>query len=359
MNAIGLLSLFLLYSCTYTTPVGMREHRFGDQPRKIIWLQIAGLSSEHLIFNKLTDDPAAQDSVFEKFICHGQSFDFSAYGLRSNPHINFQMQLSGSENIEGQCSDVEKKPIWSYLNELKTYRLAIYESLINEQQSLKQYTACQEEQQGQYLDAVALVRSGFLPPVKILDPPIDRENSSEEAEPTPEEENFSHLNKERIRNAGFYRDQSCDLRNCTFPLLENVISLYERYLSKQNKYFLLVRDFRYLDLLNSGKVNEARDYHQQIEQLLRYLIDETNPYETLILVSSGAARPINFPRQGIEWRDYQNKGRGLFMANTSLIAPSYAIGARAENFCGYYHSADFLKRIFYNNRKLKFDFDIL
>ena len=133
----------ILVQCAQIGGLNFKKHSFGLHPDKVIWIQLAGLSLDHLSMLRFSY-PSAQDvTSFEKMTCVGQLWGFNLFTLRSDAKSGFLSQLTGSQNIKNQCVDYKKKPIWpSFLG--SGYKIGIFEVVQSKQESLDFSQTCQE-----------------------------------------------------------------------------------------------------------------------------------------------------------------------------------------------------------------------
>lgn len=79
----------------------------------------------------------------------------------------------------------------------------------------------------------------------------------------------------------------------------------------------------------------------------------------LILVTGAETMPIEFPKKGKEWSDFESSGKNIFYHNSSLLSPVLAKGSMSENFCGIFEESEMLKRVVYRPEGKKFDWDMI
>ena len=110
--------------------------------------------------------------------------------------------------------------------------------------------------------------------------------------------------------------------------------------------FLIVRDFSFERALAQNKIGKAREILLELDSLhfniKKVMLNKDK--ETLVLVTSTAARPIEFPNQGKQWKSYEKAGKNIIYKKPSLISSAWAWGSRAENFCGFYEESQIFSR---------------
>ena len=80
--------------------------------------------------------------------------------------------------------------------------------------------------------------------------------------------------------------------------------------------------------------------------------------DMLLLVTSAKSKGLEFPREGQSWNAFEREGVSLGYKNSRLISPVFAVGARAENFCGIYEQPDVFARIFSDPKKQGLEFTL-
>lgn len=112
-NAIlRIFSFLLLVGCAQVTSLNLQKHQFGKLPVKIVWLQVAGLSEEHLAMLKYSYPTVDVKTSFEKSLCVGKAWSYNLYDIRPEPADGFLSQMTGKKNVKGTCEDYELRPIW-------------------------------------------------------------------------------------------------------------------------------------------------------------------------------------------------------------------------------------------------------
>ena len=116
LNAIFSL-LIMLFGCSRATTVNLIPHQLGEKPKKIIWLQIAGFTEEHLAMLRFQMMDGRKKSSFERIMCSGKIWNYNLFELRPSPRNGFLAQITGKKNLDGSCQDFEHRPLWDYLGE--------------------------------------------------------------------------------------------------------------------------------------------------------------------------------------------------------------------------------------------------
>jgi hypothetical protein len=145
MKFINLYLLILLMGCGTTTSLNLKEHKFDAYPEKIVWIQVDGLSSDHLGLLKFSSPKESTLTAFEQSSCIGHAWDYTTHSLRPNANSSVISQLTGKKNIKGECSDFDQKPLWKYL-EKEGFTSGIFEKVYNEQDGILAAKKCKKEQ---------------------------------------------------------------------------------------------------------------------------------------------------------------------------------------------------------------------
>jgi hypothetical protein len=329
--------LFLFFGCAQVTSLNLQKHQFGKIPTKIAWIQIAGLSEEHLALLKYSYPNANINTQFEEALCIGKTWEYTLFDLRPKAREGFLSQLTGKKNIQGSCDDYKQKPIWSYLTK-RGYKTGIFETENSSQDSLLAANKCKEE--NKFLDKTFFWK---------MTPRI------------PKNAELFHVGEQtQYKTDQVYYDRSCKSGECFSTLESNIEKTFSAF-SKNNKNFIyLVRDFKFNDLINKNKIKDAKLHLGQLDKVIGFFRSyaERND-DFMLLITSSAVKNPSFPRQGREWQAYEKSGRYLQNKKSQLISPLFVYGARAENFCGIYDQSQILARIFSGAKKQGLEFTIL
>lgn len=335
---IYLILCSVLYSgCAQVTSLNLKKHRFGRIPTKIIWLQVAGITPEHIAMLKYTGESVKYVTAFEKSTCMGSTWSYDLYNLRSNAYDGFMAQLVGSKNIKGTCEDYKRKPIWKYLNN-QGYKIGIFEGETKKStNSLLAAIECSDHKD--YLKGTTVWK-------------MSQNKKTEDLFHVNETPNFK-TNKT-------YYDKSCLSGECYTTFARNVEGVYKNFKKNTKNSLFLVRNFTFLEKLKAKKYKDAREELNQINLILNYFEDEVQKdNNTLVLLTSSEAIDIDMPKTGKEWKEYEKSGRYLNLKKSNLAASVFASGARAENFCGLYDQSEILPRIFSGSKQQGLEFSII
>ena len=326
---LSLCTLSLVFGCASRATLGTRDHIFSDKGKHIIWFQIEGLLSDHLPLIKYTSEKASESLAFEKMACSANLWSHNLYELRPKPDLGFIGQILGSQNIKGNCTDIDREPVWKFFQE-KGYEVAIMESSSMGKKSLSRYESCTEK--------VDLFEDAYV--------------WKREKAPKKDVSFFHYLDSQAgLETPGVYYDKSCQERGCFVSLQVNVRSMWKHFKEKNAKTFTVIRDSSYADQINAGDIEGAMETLAQWNKYLSEVIEEANGKSVTLLVTTSAGRVIEFPKKGRQWARFMKKGKGIVLKNQSLTADAWAYGPGAENFCGTYEEDQIFSKILWAPEK--------
>ena len=322
-NLFKTFLILIAAGCAQVTSLNLQKHQFGKLPTKIVWIQVAGLSEEHLALLKYSYPTADIKTALENSLCIGKAWEYNLFSIRPDAASGFLSQMTGKKNVKNSCEDYELKPIWSYMLP-KGYKAGIFEGETRPENSL--------------LEAVECGKESFLKGLRIWK--MDRK--------PPKGADFFHVEetKEFLPNNVYY-DRSCLSGDCFSSLSANVEKTFENFSRNAGNYLYIVRNFRYLERLKAGSPGKAKEELAQLDKIVAYfqsIAAKRNDF--LLLVTSSAARDADFPLQGKQWEAYERSGKNFTAAKSDLVSSIFVNGARAENFCGIYEQSEIMPRIF-------------
>ncbi|MBL7663724.1 MAG: hypothetical protein JNM93_01230 [Bacteriovoracaceae bacterium] len=314
-----LIFLLLVCSCARMTGLNLKEHHFGVQPKKIIWIQLAGFDENMMSLLKFHQSNPVQ---LESFSCLGKTWSYDLYRLRASSYQGFLSEVTHSKNIKNNCEDYDRKPIWQTLEDYD-YKTVILENPVKPGNSLIQSTKCE--------------KNNFLNLSTVF---TMQANNDEKANHFHSGSNLSYSENK------IYYDKSCQQNKCFSPLSANVISIYEKSLKNKDKYLYMIRDFSLEDGVARGSTPAMKSALNEFEALLAYFTAlQKNDPEFLILVTSSSAIGVDLPMQGEDWQKLELDLTGSVYKNRLLMSPVFAKGARSENFCGLFEQSDVYARL--------------
>ena len=332
-----LLVFIILFGCAQVTSLNLQKHQFGRLPTKIVWIQVAGLTNEHLAMLKYSYPSRSQKTAFENSLCIGSAWEYNLYDLRPSAYSSFLGQLSGKKNIKNTCEDYSQKPIWKYLDE-KGYKIGIFEGEVGFKESLLQSRNCKEQ-------------SDFLKETTYWTMNRSKKKNME----------LFHVSDEtNYKKDTVYYDKSCLSGDCFTTLSRNVEGVFSKFVKNSRNYLFIVRDFNFRKKLKSKKIKLVREELAQLSSTLAYFQDLAKKNkEMLVLLTTAEGVEVDFPKQGLAWQKLESMRSKIRTKNTKLISPVYATGARAENFCGIYDQSQILSRIFSGAKQQGLEFSII
>lgn len=321
---IKILLFITLIGCAQVTSLNLKKHQFGKLPVKIVWLQVAGLTEEHLAMLKYSYPTVDVKTSFENSLCMGKTWAYNLYDIRPEASSGFLSQITGKKNIKNSCEDFKLQPIWSYMLP-KGYKVGIFEGESSQKQSLLySRSSCNNND---FLKDVHFWRMDKKAPSGSKDFHVEA---------------ISNFYPNEV-----YYDKSCLSGECFTTVANNVTKVFESFSRNTNNYLYIVRNFKYAQKIKENRVSEARDELTQLNKIVAYfqgLANKRNDF--LLLVTSAEPVHTEFPRSGKEWGAYEKAGKFFKAKKSNLMGTVMVSGARAENFCGIYDQSDILPRIF-------------
>ncbi len=323
------ISIFFLgvmfFGCAKVSTVNLKNHRFGEVPHKIIWVQIGGLSLEHLAMLRFWNRDASFKTSIEKFNCIGKAWNYNLYQIRPDAKNSFLSQITGSKNIKQSCDDYKMRPVWKYLEEIG-FKAGVFEIGADFKDSISQINQCEE------------VKDNFMPAV------VWKMSKA----PHKSVKFFHYQEQSDFEERAIYYDRSCKNTTCYVNIFDNISSIYSQFIKRYSKFFFMVRDFSYLKSLKSKDVSKVREVLVEIDKTINYFLNiAKNDRNTLLLITTAESIHFEYPSQGAQWVEFEKNGQFAIFKKAALISPVAAFGPSSENFCGIYEESDILKRVLY------------
>lgn len=324
---IILILAFVNLSCAKVSTLSLRGHNFSKRPSQIVWLQIPGLTDEHIAMLKFSQRETNRLIALEDFQCVGKMWNYNLFELRPEAELGLLSQMTGSKNIKNTCGQLPERPFWDYFHEFG-YKVGVFESGANEKQTLWNSRTCAEASPKWSQNLTLWLASKSR----------DSENKF-----------FHYQEKESYQAGEVYYDRACQQGQvCHTSLFENATALWERFKGERGMNFFVIRDFSYLNALAKNDINLARERLSEIEKTLSYFMYGNQvSNDTLILLTSSQARNFELPKAGREWEGFEKRGKHVIFKNSSLTSLAMARGARAENFCGIFEENEILGRLIF------------
>ncbi|MDH5580285.1 MAG: hypothetical protein OEY33_00115 [Bdellovibrionales bacterium] len=322
-----LLSLFLLTGCSEFATIGVKKHQFNAVPRKIVWIQLAGFSIEHLAMLRFSRVSSKKLSSFEKMTCMGSMWNYDLYNLRPDDESNFLSQITGKQNIKKTCEDYKLTPLWRRLSNLG-YKVGILENNVKEENSLTDSLKCEETN---------FLNGSFYWKMSKAEKGSDQ---------------FHYLKKKEYEVNKVYYDLSCQNRGCETSLSNNFKSLYTQFSDREPSLLFLLRDFSYKESLKEGNFKEAIEILNEVSTIIDYLEKKETNENLLIVLSSAEPFSFEYPKSGKDWESFERSGKKVIYRQSLLSSPVLATGAGAENFCGIYEQWEIHPRFLWRPKKI-------
>jgi hypothetical protein len=318
-STIGLFILLLISGCSKWATLGLKEHDFDSKGDHIVWIQVAGLSPEHLAMLKFYDGGNTAPVSLENSSCLGSMWSYNLYDLRPKASEGFLSQTLGSKNIKGACSDIDRDPVWSFFQDTG-YSVGAFFSQNIEKEKMN-YLSCSKSSE--------LFKDSWI---------WKREGKSKS-------QNTFHYQENILSEApSIMSDKSCDNKGCVVPFSTHVKKVWSIFSKEKRKTFFVIRDNQFRSLLKKRKVLKARDRLREIDDLHRFFLKQSKKSKITIVVSSSSSLKVDFPRMGKDWARFEKNGKGFSHQSSSLNSGLWASGVGAENFCGIYNEAEVFKR---------------
>ncbi|MBC7429516.1 MAG: hypothetical protein H7336_12940 [Bacteriovorax sp.] len=335
------LCALLLMSCARVQTLNMVSHNYSERPQRVLWIQVAGFSEEHIPLLRFNVSEAARKTNLEQVDCVGKMWNYNLYQLRPDAAKSFISQINGSKNIKGTCEDYESLPTWSYLQDIG-YSVGVLENGASKEQSLESSLGCSNNKT---ID-LAKMRYWKMGPdaTSASQKTFHYQDSPEQSRATVQ--------------PGLYYDRSCQKGICYSTLSNNFKTMWNLINKDNSKTFVIVRDFNFQNALKRKDIGLAKEALQEIDRLIS-VIDKSKSSELLIIVSGAESLPIEFPAQGKPWSDFEKSGKNIIYKTSSLMSPVLATGAMSENFCGIFDESEMMKRIIYRPEGKIFNSDVI
>lgn len=335
-NTVKLLLAVFVVGCAQVTSLNMNKHEFGRLPTKIVWLQIDGLTEEHLALLKYSYPTADAKTNFEKSLCIGKTWEYDLYRVRPDSVLGFLAQVTGKKNIKNSCEDYKLRPIWDYVLE-KGYRAAIFEGETSGEQS---FLASRECEGASFLNGVFFWKmdSKIKAPKEVF-----------------------HVDQSALYTPNvIYYDRSCLTGSCYTTFENNVIRTFEAFERNNNRYVYLARNFEYAKKLGQDDIKGAKSELAQLNKLVGHFQNLASERKDFLFIVTGAgAKDVTFPNSSKDWVEYEKNGKNFSAKKPNLMGSVFVSGARAENFCGIYDQSDILPRIFSGPQEQGLEFTII
>lgn len=333
-----ILVIFLMGACSSKNIIGRKEHNFNEVPKNILWFQVAGLTTQQLALLRYNEENGSIQTAFERMNCFGHLWQFNFYKLRPSAKESFDAQILGIKNIQNSCQDYKNKTFWQRFKE-GSRRVGIFEVFPESNESIVNNLTCRDENN--------------LKEVVVWKMSDEKKRKGRKY--------FNYKGK-IPSSSGVHYDKSCgegDL-NCFSTMQENLREVRKQFLKEGKNNILIVRDFKFKKLLLRKNIHQAQEYLRELQTaIVEYLQYANEKRDTLVLISGGSPRAIEFPSRGKQWEDYLKGKNNFLFKKQGLMSPVFAYGSGAEGFCGIYEESEMVYRIFQNTERPKELLDLL
>jgi len=330
MKIFKLLPIFMLVlagvSCTKVKTINTKEHSFNTYPEKLIFIQVPGLSEEHLAYLKYKRPLFSYQTWAEGFSCFGKMWRYNLHELRPSVEEGTVSQITGYSGSKKKCDLYSGPTLWSALNKFD------YESAVVERGNAKAYESAVGCKKDFYKDSTLFI-SAF--------------GAKKFSKNT-----FHHERENEYKNSEVYIDQSCKRGECFSKSAEVFFHAWNSLKNKPKK-FMLFKDYSLLNAIRSNNTKKfltyLEDFNKMVSDINRLIINKDS--NTTLIISSTSPQRITWPTSSRNWN------RVNLLKSTSdreLMAPIWATGAMSENFCGIYAEHEVFNRVFWRPKKTKF-----
>lgn len=332
-----LLGIVLLsqIACTRLQTINLKPHYYSERPNHVIWIQIAGLTDQHLPLLRFNNPDTDYRTQFEMSDCIGKMWAYNLFDIRPMASQSFLAQMTSSKNIKASCDDYLKKPTWSYFAE-EGYKTSILENGATNDESLEKFLVCGNPKHTDMKNTL-MVRMG--------------------PDSTSGVGSFHYEDREDLQG-GLYYDKSCQKGLCYSSFFNNAKKILNNLGSTNNRTFYILRDFTYLKALRKKDISRAKEFLQEVDKLLVW-VESQKRLDTLVLITGAEGLELDFPKEGKEWSDFERSAKNLVVRNSTLLSTAFARGPMAENFCGLFDETEISKRLLYKPEGKKFSWDVL
>jgi hypothetical protein len=315
--------LILLSSCIQKPSIALKTHQFSVSPQKIIMLVVPGLSSDLLAQMSLSlNDPT--NRAMERFSCSALNWEYDLVSLRPPVTEIIKNIVSGHVSSENHCAGYESKPLWNYFipqEEITSVYLqqGSWKNDFYEEKSCPKYSQWWEKSYQFYLAPKAA-------------------------------EKFHWTVKSDYRQGASYADQTCkDNGECSTTISELAQHIYDKILLYKKRYVWLITDYSLAEAAQKSNAALLEKSLIQLSKLLTQLQNFASAKDALFILSAPSPVQIHFPEQGRVIEQYLKGKVKLTPSTTGLLGMTWAVGASAENLCGFYKQEELLSRLFWVN----------
>ena len=310
--------IFFAFGCSRGHMLNNKVHEFDRHPKKLVLIQIPGLSDTHFALMKILNKNVDSKLAFEDTVCFGKTWQYDFYSLKPSSKVSLRAQLAQTRDVKGDCRDFDKEPFWGKLvNEDVRVGLLSNESANN---------SCEKEKNIFYSKAVRWSMSK---------PPKGSKTFHKD------------LSKDYSEGSKYF-DMSCKGRTCFSKVEENSIKNYESFFKDSGKFIYVVQDFELERVIKKGDFQKISNKLLAINNMMSYFSYEASKSDDLLVLVVGAAsRAVELPNEGFKnWSPGKRTNKKLIYKRPSLLSPVFAYGAGAEKFCGFFEQSKLIERTY-------------
>lgn len=324
-NLIFLLLLGIFFSCSRVNTINLKKHSFNNYPQNLIFIQIPGLSEEHMGYLHFKNLNYTAKTELENFACFGKMWSYNMMTITPSVEDQLLAQVNGYGLANQTCDKYQRKSLWDVFINSGYSNSVIYRGSAP---NLGKINKCNAN----FYQNTRLFISG--------------------AKTLKEAKSFHFQKSAEYKVGEIYKDQSCRGNKC----FSNTMNLFEHVfdsMSDSNRRFVNIVDYDLYEILKRQDAKEFAKYMSYLNNFLvqvRKKVSTTNDY--LIVVSSVSPKAI-------DWRKVNKKWKSIPIATnkkSQLMSPVWADGALAENFCGIYLESDLNSRFFWRSEETTLPF---
>lgn len=311
------LSFLMLAACSSNGHLNRIEHTFAVKPTRIIWLQVPGLSEEHISLLKFYASDLKDRTEFEQFHCLGKMWNYHTSDLRPNSQKSLMSQMTGQMDVEGNCTDYDKKPVWNIENRIR-YKVGFFSDKM-------QLNKCEANKKKFYEGATRWYMS---------------------SKPANEGLYYNADEVSAFKDDQVYYDRSCQSGKCYRDFDDNIKNTFSRFISGKNFYFYIAQIYQLEELIKKKQVQKIHEFLTKLDSIINFMKSKTSQrQDAVILLTSSNVKGIEFPAKGMNWKDKLKSRRDIYYRRSQTQSLAMAYGARAESFCGLFHQSEIPMRL--------------
>lgn len=325
-NLIFLLLFAMLFSCSRVSTINLKKHSFNNYPQNLIFIQIPGLSEEHLGYLHFKNLNYTAMTELEKFSCFGKMWSYNMMTMTPNIDDQLITQINGYSLAGQTCEKYQRKAIWDVLANSGYSSSVIYRGGSPNFASINKCNA-------NFYENTRLFISG------------NRKN--------PKNSSTFHFQKEKEYTLGeVYYDKSCRGKKC-FSNTMNIFDHVFDAMDDSSRRFVNIVDYELHEILVRQDTKAFAKYMSYLNNFLmevRKKVSTTKDY--LLVVSSVSPKAIDWKKINEKWKSIKVATKN----DAQLMSPVWADGALSENFCGVYLESDLNRRFFWRSEETTLPF---